>query len=496
MGTRLTGKNGKIKGVLARISVTSDQAMARANVTNPLLRTIIGTLTRLNVPEGIHVDTVNNEIFVLNYGGLSITVYTRTASGDVVPSREIKGGLTQILGATGLHATATEIFVADPTAVKILVFSRTDNGNVAPLRVLTGAATALNSPADVYADTVNSELFVSDNANHSVKAYTLTANGNTAPLRTLVGAATNMVLPDGIWVDTVNNELVVSNNGNSSITVFSRTASGNTAPTREINGGLTGLNQPEGIAVDTTNNEIVVANTGANTIAVFSRTASGNVAPVRVFSGLDSGLNVPADVSIDLVNDEIVVANNTGNKVTVYTRPGTGLSLIKYTFQSLWNPNKFPVVKKNAVVVSNALFTVDFINGMVTFLSPNLAGDSITVSAIEYVTLQDIADIYSWALDLKVDTVDVTAFQDVFHQKLSTFKGWTATAEGYKTSGYWFQSFQDAKEFYVEFYTDAVTAERLIGAAFVNWNAKVSHDAAVTETLTFEGTGNIDRYTA
>jgi hypothetical protein len=160
----------------------------------------------LSLPFGVVVDTVNNEVVVANPGNNtnSITVYTRTASG-----------------------------------------------NTAPLRTLTGAFTGLSGPGGVVVDPVNNELVVGNFTTPSITVYTRTADGNVAPLRTLSGGTTGLSGPFGVVVDTVNSELVVANNANNSITVYTRTASGNTAPLRTLSGALTGLG-PRFIDVTTT----------------------------------------------------------------------------------------------------------------------------------------------------------------------------------------------------------------------------------------------------
>ena len=166
-----------------------------------------------------------------------------------------------ILSGAGTSAVwaQNELFVTDQGNNSVTVYPRTANGNVAPLRTLAGAATGLNGPLGLAVDTVNNELIVTNNNNNSVTVYLLTANGNVAPLRTLVGAATGLNFPTGLAVDTVNNELIVANSNNS-ITVYGRTANGNVGPLRTLVGAATGLNGSQGVAVDTVNNELVVAN--------------------------------------------------------------------------------------------------------------------------------------------------------------------------------------------------------------------------------------------
>ena len=146
-----------------------------------------------------------------------------------------------------------ELFVANFNGNSVTVYSRSASGNTAPLRTLSGAATGLNGPRNVALDLTNNELFVVNQSTPSVTVYSLTASGNTAPLRTLSGAATGLDGPIGVALDLTNNELFVAN-GTPSVTVYSRTASGNTAPLRTLSGAATGLNVPLGVALDLTNN--------------------------------------------------------------------------------------------------------------------------------------------------------------------------------------------------------------------------------------------------
>ena len=48
-------------------------------------RTLAGAATGLNYPWSIYVNLTNNEIGVVNNGNNSITVYSRTATGNAAP---------------------------------------------------------------------------------------------------------------------------------------------------------------------------------------------------------------------------------------------------------------------------------------------------------------------------------------------------------------------------------------------------------------------------
>ena len=214
------------------------------------IRLIQGDHTGLADPHGIAVDPENDWIFVANHGSVhqvredaenpgrenwpltrsravpgsgkilppSITVHSRTASGDAAPLRGIQGAQTQLNwpGQIYLDREHGELFVANDGADSILVFRATDSGNVAPLRVLKGSATGLRNPTGVYVDNKNDEVVVSNMGNHSATVYRRTANGNAAPLRTIRSAPLGKVAmaignPGGVAYDSKRDELLVPN---------------------------------------------------------------------------------------------------------------------------------------------------------------------------------------------------------------------------------------------------------------------------------------------
>jgi hypothetical protein len=283
---------------LGNNSVTVYARTANGNVAP--VRTIVGAATGLNSPVGLAVDTVNNELIVANNGTPSITVYARTANGNVAPLRTIAGSATSLAGAfgLGLDTVNNELVVPSQGENSIMVFARTANGNVAPLRTIIGAATGMNGPNGLTVDLVNNELAVTNNFGNSVTVYARTANGDVAPLRTIAGAATGLNTPRDLAVDTVNDELVVTSQGGDSVMVYARTANGNVAPLRTIVGAATALNSPFGLGLDTVNDELVVTDLGAASITVYARTANGNVAPLRTLVGAATALSVPAFLAI------------------------------------------------------------------------------------------------------------------------------------------------------------------------------------------------------
>jgi 6-phosphogluconolactonase (cycloisomerase 2 family) len=265
-----------------------------------------------------------DEIFVSNYFAGTITVYPRTANGDVAPLRTIQTGLS-LPHTLGIDPLRKELFVPNNLTAEnqpsINVYDLSANApNDAPKRTITGPATGLNRPAGIALDAVHHELYVANDIDpgSTVTVYPLGASGNVAPLRTLGGSQTGIQGPLGIAVDLVHDEIVIANYkvpSNGSITVFPRTATGNVAPLRKIEGALTGFNRPQSVGYDFRHDEIVVANSfwgssSPGNIVVFPRSASGNVAPARQIAGSTTALCNPIGMTLDLAHDAIVAANS------------------------------------------------------------------------------------------------------------------------------------------------------------------------------------------
>ncbi|MBI3940752.1 MAG: hypothetical protein HY315_07945 [Acidobacteria bacterium] len=124
----------------------------------------------------------------------SITVHARTANGDAKPLRVIQGsktGMNLPLGIV-LDPLSNQLAVANGASDAILFFDVNANGDVAPVRVLSGPATGLGGPTSVVIDKKRDELWVANFGNHTATVYPRTAQGNVAPLRTIRGA------PEGI----------------------------------------------------------------------------------------------------------------------------------------------------------------------------------------------------------------------------------------------------------------------------------------------------------
>ena len=148
----------------------------------------------------------------------SITVYSKSASGDTPPIRVIEGPKTQMNWPTGIavEPVRNELFVANDGGDSILVFSADASGDVAPLRVIKGPKSMVSNPTGVYLDTKNEELWVANFGNHAATVYKPTANGDTPPLRVIRSAPLNRPVPGlgnphPIAYDSKREEILVPN---------------------------------------------------------------------------------------------------------------------------------------------------------------------------------------------------------------------------------------------------------------------------------------------
>src|SRR5882724_2653394 len=185
--------------VVANVNGNSVTVYARTASGNiPPLRTLQGSATGLSAPFDVALDLVHDELVVANWLNNSITAYTRTSNGNIPPLRTVSGAATTLdtpVGVT-LDVDHDELVVANfggsSAVYSVTIYARTASGNMTPLRRLSGASTGLWGPAGVALDLVHDELLVGNEWGNSVTVYPRTASGNTAPLRTLAGPSTGL----------------------------------------------------------------------------------------------------------------------------------------------------------------------------------------------------------------------------------------------------------------------------------------------------------------
>jgi DNA-binding beta-propeller fold protein YncE len=148
----------------------------------------------------------------------SISVFARTAKGDAAPIRRIQGPKTRLNLPSGVTVDTIhdEIAIANDGGNSVLIFSRTANGDVAPIREITGPATGLRNPSGVSIDTEHDELWVSNWGDHSANVYARSATGNVAPMRSIRSAPRGAPMPGmgnpgAVAYDSRRDQLLVPN---------------------------------------------------------------------------------------------------------------------------------------------------------------------------------------------------------------------------------------------------------------------------------------------
>jgi DNA-binding beta-propeller fold protein YncE len=163
------------------------------------LRTLSGNNTYLEGPVGLAVDLIHDEMIVVSKasymgGAGQITVYPRASNGDVSPSRIIIGSQTGFNLPVGIDVDylRDEIVVANGNANAVLFFARTANGNAAPKRALEGLSTGLCEPLGVLVDLFDNQIVVASSGltgsacGQSTSVFQSPAGGNETPTRSLI----------------------------------------------------------------------------------------------------------------------------------------------------------------------------------------------------------------------------------------------------------------------------------------------------------------------
>jgi hypothetical protein len=108
-----------------------------------------------------------------------------------------------------------------------------------------------------------------------------------------------------------------------------------------------------------------------------------------------------------------------------------------------------------------------------------------------------VASLTGWAINVKLDTVNATAFEDVWHTLLATFLGWSGSVDGIWMSAganidFW-TACPSGAVVTLDLYPDIGTTEKLSGTAFCDFSIKVAKDGVVTFTAAVNGTGALTR---
>jgi DNA-binding beta-propeller fold protein YncE len=324
-----------------------------AAMTEPK-RVIGGPATKVEFNCGLYVDPDTGDIYSVNNDTLdTMTVFSRSAKGNVPPSRELRTPHRTF--GIAVDEKAQELFLTVQHPPAVVVYPKMAKGNDAPLRIMEGDNTRLEDPHGIALDTRNNLMYVTNHGSvsysrggknftrypaegggwkipsevarrenmipgsgllkpPSITVYSLKATGDAAPIRTIEGPATQLDWPAQIYFDEEHGELYVANDVGDAILVFKGDATGNATPVRIIKGPKSGIKNPTGVYLDTERQEIVVANMGNHSATVYPRTASGDYSPLRTIRAAPAGrqaldIGNPGAVSYDTKRDQILVPN-------------------------------------------------------------------------------------------------------------------------------------------------------------------------------------------
>jgi sugar lactone lactonase YvrE len=231
-----------------------------------------GGFSNFSSPQAIAVGS-DGTTYVANGTGTSqgsISILPPSLDGKA-KVRMIVAGLDDPSGLAADHDG--NLYVVNSGNQSITVYGPNADGETPPIRTISGEKTKLNSPVGIAIDTagkiyVTNDGGISPDGADSITIYARGSSGNIAPVTTIAGPNTQLKLPQGIAADS-DGKIYVANDGNledraedaeryddrpradpaDSITVYAPGSNGNVAPIARINGPLTGLGHPMGIAV-------------------------------------------------------------------------------------------------------------------------------------------------------------------------------------------------------------------------------------------------------
>ncbi|MBI4444154.1 MAG: hypothetical protein HY649_12380 [Acidobacteria bacterium] len=291
---------------------------------------------------GLYVDPQTGDIYSVNNDTIdTLTIFSRSARGDVAPDRQLH--TPHRTYGIAVDEAAQELFLSVQTPALVAVYPKYAKDDDPPVRALRGNRTQLEDPHGIALDTKNGWLFVANYGNAtdyldgggnslapnddesltpgsgryeppSITVYPIKASGDTPPIRIIEGPKTRLNWPAHIFVDEQRGDLYVANDVDDSILVFRTADQGDVAPQRVIKGPKTGIKNPTGVFVDTVNKELVVSNMGNHSATVYPLTAAGDVAPIRTIRGGPEGkpalqIGNPGAVAYDTKRNEILVPN-------------------------------------------------------------------------------------------------------------------------------------------------------------------------------------------
>jgi DNA-binding beta-propeller fold protein YncE len=198
----------------------------------PPVRVIQGSRTRLEAPDRVAVDAVNNEIFVPE--GDKVLVFDRAGNGNVAPKRALEGpDVGRGLDALAIDPVNNLLIVSagggggdrEGRGTRFLVFDRLAAGNVKPKIIIQGPR-AMGGPFAVYparklifaTNRPVDEALAGDDSYLGVWSYEKSSNGPA--LWTIGGPKGIFQMPRGVALDVKNKSIIASDKRLNSVLTF------------------------------------------------------------------------------------------------------------------------------------------------------------------------------------------------------------------------------------------------------------------------------------
>ena len=200
------------------VAIDADTPPSGVNVVDAAPRRWFGNVTQMANPAAVAVDQARDELYVLNRGANSITVYSPSTSfGNTAPVRAIAGQATLLNSPSAmvLDSAAHELFVVNSsTAHQLTVYGSSQLSMAAPMREMTLSAPitalALGPGGDEFTATDGTMIWVyprawSGDASHPAPLRSWTVSGLTG----IVAIATDPIIGE-IWLAASNRVVAIS----------------------------------------------------------------------------------------------------------------------------------------------------------------------------------------------------------------------------------------------------------------------------------------------
>ena len=227
----ISASNATTTPAIYEILVYAPAAIGSATPTSTV------TSASLTTPATSIAVDATGEVYALT--GNSISVFAASATGTSTPVRLITGSLTLLNSPSSIAVdSAQNIYVANTNGNNVLVFSSTATGNVAPAGILSGAATGIGTPLGVALDSAGDIYVASLNQpsnSYLVLEFAPGATGNAVPTRMLTSVASDTLA--GLAVDALDNIYVFTQaptTNQLAVAIFTPDESGSTAPAESI----------------------------------------------------------------------------------------------------------------------------------------------------------------------------------------------------------------------------------------------------------------------